>query len=113
MNIKYSILYILGVFIAAYSQILLKKSAVNNKNTGIRFYLNFFVLFAYFLFFGCTLLSIVALRVIPLSLGAFYGALGYVFVPVLSFFLLKESLTKKQLFGIGFIITGVIITSVF
>jgi multidrug transporter EmrE-like cation transporter len=112
-KIVYSFIYIFGVFISSFSQMLLKKSSLNNKQIGIREYLNPIVISAYFFFFLCTFLSIFALKIIPLSLGAAYEALGYIFVPLLGFFLFKETLTGKQLLGIGFIISGIIIYSLF
>ena len=36
-------------------------------------------------------------------------ALGYIFIPALSFFIFKEKLTWRKIFAIAIIITGVIV----
>jgi drug/metabolite transporter (DMT)-like permease len=111
-EIVYSILYICSVFIASFSQILLKKSAVNHRYKGKKTYLNLMVIFAYLLFFVCTLFSIYALKVVPLSSGAIYESLAYIFIPLLGFFFLKEKITKKHVLGISIIFIGVILCSI-
>ena len=46
----YFLLFILGVIVSGFSQVILKKGA--NKNyTGIRVYLNFYVILGYFIYF--------------------------------------------------------------
>jgi multidrug transporter EmrE-like cation transporter len=111
-KVIYSCIYITGVFVASFSQILLKRSALNNEHKGIKTYCNLSVITAYLLFGVCTLLSVYSLKIIPLSLGAIYESLGYIFIPWFSFLFFKERIVKVQVIGIIFIIIGVIICSI-
>jgi len=100
-----------SVLIADISQIILKKAAMKPYDKWYKAYLNFPVVFAYFLFFLSTVCSVIALRRLPLSLSPMWQAMGQVFVPVLSFLFLKERLTKRKLLGIAVIISGIVLFS--
>ena len=54
-SISYALIVLLGVFISAISQVMLKKSAVKKYDSRIKEYLNPLVIFAYFIFFIATL----------------------------------------------------------
>jgi drug/metabolite transporter (DMT)-like permease len=111
--VLFSGIYLLGVIISAFSQVLLKKSANNADNCSfIKQYLNVRVVSAYVIFVAATLLSIFAYKVIPLTLGAILGTLEYGLVAILSHFLLKEDLHKKQILGLIIIIAGIIVYSI-
>ena len=69
------------------------------------------VILAYTIFFLATLCTVFAYKYVPLSMGPILGATEYVFVALLSFFLLKEKIGKKKLAGLLVIIAGVIIFS--
>lgn len=96
-----------SVFISAISQIMLKKAAKKQYPDKIREYLNPLVITAYVLFFGCTLITMYALKVVPLSMSPILEATGYIFVSVLSFIFLKERLKLKQIFGMIAILIGI------
>ena len=102
----YTLILTGSVFISSVSQILLKKAAERKYPNKLREYLNPFVIVGYLLFFGCTLLSMFSLKVVPLSMAPVVESLGYVFVAVLGFFFLKEKFTKKQWIGTALIILG-------
>lgn len=108
----YSAIMLGSVLISSVSQILLKKSAQKEYPSKLREYLNPLVITAYALFFGSTLITMYALKVVPLSLSPILESAGYIFVAVLSLLFLKEKMTKKQLIGTGFIIAGVIVSLV-
>lgn len=108
----YSGILILSTFISSVSQIMLKRSAGRDYGSKLREYLNPFVITAYGLFFGCTLISMYALKVVPLSMAPILEATGYIFVAVLSYIFLKEKLTRKQIFGMGVIILGIVIYTI-
>ena len=111
--VLFSGIYLLGVIISAFSQVLLKKSANSADNSSfIKQYLNIRVISAYAIFVAATLLSIFAYKVIPLTLGAILGTLEYGLVAILGHFLLKENLRARQIFGILVIIAGIIIYSI-
>ncbi|MNT04469.1 4-amino-4-deoxy-L-arabinose-phosphoundecaprenol flippase subunit ArnE [compost metagenome] len=105
----YSIVYITGVIISSFAQVLLKKAADVNHNSKIREYLNFKTILAYSIFFGATLCSVIAYRYVPLSLGPILGTLEYFFVAFLGYILLKEKLSKKKILGLVVIMVGILL----
>lgn len=56
--------YLLGVLISSVSQVLLKKAAMRQYETPLKEYLNPWVITAYALFFGATLMTILAYKVV-------------------------------------------------
>ncbi len=105
----YSGMMIAGVLASSFSQIMLKKSAQKTYGSKIKEYLNPMVIIAYILFFGSTMISLYALKVVPLSMSPILEALGYIFVAILSYIFFKEKLTKKQLIGMLLIIVGIVV----
>lgn len=104
-------IYLFGTFISAISQVLLKKSTQKEYKHWIREYLNLSVILAYGIFFLATLCTVVAYKYIPLSMGPILGTLEYIYVALLSYFLLKENISKRKLWGLIIIIFGVLIFS--
>lgn len=98
-----------SVLVASISQIMLKKSADRKYDRWIDEYLNFRVIFAYGLFFLSSLLTVYAYKFVPLSLGPVLEASGYVFVPVMGYFILKEKIGKRKFLGLVVIIAGIVI----
>lgn len=107
----YSLILVSGSLIASVSQIMLKKSAQKQYPSKLREYLNPLVIISYILFFGTTLISIYALKVVPLSMSPILEASGYIFVAVLSYIFLKEKMTRKQLVGMFLILAGIVVYS--
>ena len=105
----YSLLIVLSTFISSLSQIMLKKSAEKTYPTKLGEYLNPLVITAYGIFFLCTLLSMYALKVVPLTRAPILESTGYIFVTVLSFLFFRERLTRKQYFGIALVIIGIVV----
>ncbi len=114
MNSKiiFTIVYLLGVFVSAVAQILLKKSANKKYSSKIKEYLNPYVIISYSIFLGATFCTMYAYKGIPLSLGPVLAASEYVFVAVLSRLFIKEKISFKKLFGLSVIIVGIVIYSV-
>lgn len=104
------LIYLVTPLISAVSQLILKKAADDPKHTGLRFYLNAPVIFAYALFFGCMLLNVVALRTLELTVASVLEASGYLYVMLLSCFFLKEKVTLRKLIGNALIIAGIVLT---
>ena len=88
--LSYACFFLVGVFVSSVSQILLKLSARKKYPSRIREYINPLVIVGYLLFFGCTLISVFALRVVPLSMSPVLASSGYIFVSLLSFVFFKE-----------------------
>ena len=103
-------IYILTPFVAAVSQLLLKKAADEPNKKGLAFYLNGKVILGYVLFFMCMLLNVWALQTLPLSIAGVLEALGYLYVMLLSSLFLGEKITKRKLVGNLIIVLGIILT---
>ena len=99
------------MLISSVSQVILKTSANKEHTSILKEYLNLRVILAYGMFFASTVITVVAYKHVPLSLGPVLESSGYVFVAILSYFVLKERLTKKQLLGMVLIVAGVLIVS--
>ena len=104
------LLVVIGFFFSACSQILLKKIADKHHDGFIHSMFNFRVIIAYVIFFCSIFINITALsRGVNLKDIPIIESLGYVFVPLLSLFALKENITKRTLGAIAFIIMGILI----
>lgn len=108
----YSCVLLAGVFISAISQVMLKKAAMNPYESKIKEYLNPLVIFAYVLFVGTTLLSILAYKGIPLSMGPILEATSYIYVTIFGVVIFKEKLNRKKLAALVLIISGIVIYAV-
>jgi multidrug transporter EmrE-like cation transporter len=105
----YISIFLLGIFVSSVSQLMLKTSANELHQNFVKEYLNAKVIFAYILFVGATFCSIYAYRGIPLSWGPILESSGYIFVSILSVFILKESISRKKVIGLSIIICGIIV----
>lgn len=103
-------LYMLGsVVLSSVSQILLKISAKKSHGSFLKEYLNPLVIIGYVFMGGATLTTIAAYQGIDYKNGPIIESLGYILVMVLSYFLLKETVTKKKIMGYVMILIGVIV----
>ncbi len=98
-----------SVFISSVSQILLKKAANRTYETPLKEYLNLLVVGAYGLFFCSVILTMLALKYVPLSMSPILESTGYIFVSVMGYIFLKERFTRRKLCGFALILAGVII----
>lgn len=98
-----------SVFISSVSQILLKKAANRTYESPLKEYLNPLVIGAYGMFFCPVILTMLALKYVPLSMSPILESTGYIFVSVMGYFFLKEKFTKRKLAGFALILAGVII----
>lgn len=99
----------LGTFFTAFSQLLLKQSAGKTYRHPIFEYLNWRVITAYGIFVGVLLLNTYAYTHVDMKYGAVIDTFSYVFVMLLSYFILKEKFTKGKLAGNLLIMTGIFI----
>ncbi len=105
----YSAILLLGTFISAISQVILKKASLKAYPSKVKEYLNFPVISAYAIFFLATLLSIVAYKVVPLSFGPILEATSYIYVTAFGVLFFKEKVTKKKIIALGLILAGIAI----
>lgn len=112
-TVLYSLILLAGVFISAVSQVMLKKAAQKEYDSPIKEYLNPLVISAYALFFGTTLLSMIAYKEIPLSLGPILEATSYIYITAFGVLLFKEKLDRRRVLSLALIILGIAVYAVF
>lgn len=104
-------IYLAGVFVSAISQVILKKAAMKRYDNPVREYLNPLVVIAYALFVVTTLMTILAYRVVPLSMGPILEATGYIYVAFFGVVVFGETLNKGKIVALGLILSGIAIYS--
>lgn len=107
----YATLLLVGVFISAISQVMLKKASARHYDSPIKEYLNPLVICAYIIFIGTTFLSILAYRGIPLSMGPVLETTSYIYVTFFGIKIFGEKVNRKKLLALGIIILGIVIYS--
>jgi multidrug transporter EmrE-like cation transporter len=111
-QLLYSLILLIGVFISAISQVMLKKAAQKKYNNKVEEYLNPLVIFAYMMFVGTTLLSVLAYREIPLSMGPVLEATSYIYVTYFGVKIFHENINKKKIIALALIILGILVYSI-
>ena len=106
-------LMLLSVFLSTVSQVMLKKSAKKRYDVWWREYLNLWVISAYGLYVVTTILSILAYRVIPLSMGIILNATGYFYMAFFGVKLFGETLRKKKILALALLVCGIAIYALF
>lgn len=105
------VLSILNALFNAIGQLLIKKGALcanSSQVSGYMKYLNQYIVSG-FLFYGISaLIYIKILQKVEVSLAYPISSLGYIFILVLSFLFLKESIDTRKLIGIMFVMIGII-----
>ena len=99
-----------GIFLGSISQVLLKKASLKTYSSLLREYLNPQVIFAYLLFFATTFISVIAYKVLPLSLGAVLETTSYLYITFFSVVIFKEKMNKGKKIALLLIILGSVIT---
>lgn len=111
MNLSHSIVCVcimfLSAFLAAGSQILLKKSALEPHRNFLFNYLNGKVIFAYSLFSLTLMMNIYAFTGVAYKYGAVINASSYPFTLILSVFFLGDRFSWKGIFGNILIVLGI------
>ena len=102
-------LLLLSVFISSVSQIILKKAADKTYESTLKEYMNPMVIGAYGLFFCSVILTMLALKHVPLSMSPILEATGYIFVSVMGYIFLKERFSRRKLMGFALILAGIVI----
>ena len=110
--IMYSCILLLGVFISAISQVMLKKAAMKHYDSKIKEYMNPMVIIAYMMFVGTTFLSIIAYKGIPLSMGPILEATSYIYITFFGVKIFKEKMNKKKIVALGCILMGIVVYAI-
>lgn len=111
-NIIYACVLLFGVFISSVSQVLLKKATLKEYENPLKEYLNPYVIVAYSTFVLSTLLSIVAYRGIPLSMGPILEATSYIYVTFFGVKVFSEKLNLKKILALCLILFGILIYAI-
>ena len=107
--ILYVGLFILGLVFSAVSHIPMKKSAGKVYKSKIFEYLNPLVLLGYFLCGLTTVVTVIAYRVVPLSLGGVLATLEYIFVALIGSLVFHEKISMRKKIGLALIVIGALI----
>lgn len=111
-TLLYAGLLLLGVFISAISQVMLKKAAQRKYKSIIQEYMNPLVIIAYAMFVGTTFLSILAYRGLPLSMGPVLEATSYIYVTLFGVTIFGEKMNRKKWMALALIVCGIVICAV-
>ena len=106
---KFVLVKVFGTLISSVAQIFLKKSAGKVYKNKIFEYLNPYVLGAYGVYFVTVFLSVYALKGISMSFSAIIESLGFILIPIFSYLVLKEKISRSQILGIALIMLGIIV----
>lgn len=107
--ILYACVLLLGVFIGAVSQVMLKIAANKKHSSKITEYMNPLVIGAYVLFVVTTFMSIFAYRKVPLSMGPVLEATSYLYVTFFGVRIFKEKINSKKIIALVMIVVGICI----
>ncbi len=106
---KYIGIWMFSVLISSFSQVLLKIAANKKYDSRIKEYLNPIVITAYGIFFLSTLLTMYALKYVPLTMSPVIESASYIFVPVFGVLMLKEKISRRRLLGMGIMLAGMLV----
>ncbi len=105
----YLLLYLFSTFLASVSQVLLKKAALREHKSLLAEYTDWRVLLGYGLFVGCTLLTMLAYKGVPLNVGPVLEATGYLYVTVFGVTIFHEKMNPRKVAALAIIIVGILI----
>lgn len=108
-QLPYLLLYLLSTFLAAISQVLLKKAAMRPHESVLAEYTDWRVILGYGLFVGCTLLTMLAYRGVPLNIGPVLEATGYLYVTFFGVVIFHEQMNVQKLVALAMILAGILI----
>lgn len=105
----YVVILLFSVFISAFSQVLLKKSALKTYCSYLCEYLNIYVIIAYIIYLVAVFLDLFALQKVPVSFVPVAEASSYIFVLLFGRIFFKENFSKRKIFAILFILAGIVL----
>ncbi|EFB75385.1 EamA family transporter [Subdoligranulum variabile] len=108
-QLPYVLLYLFSTFLASVSQVLLKKAAVREHKSLLAEYTDWRVLLGYGLFVGCTLLTMLAYKGVPLNVGPVLEATGYLYVTIFGITIFHEKMNPRKILALALIIVGILV----
>lgn len=106
------VLYCVSVFLASISQVFLKKAALRTHKSIVAEYIDPYLIAGYTLFIGCTMLTMLAYRGIPMNFGAILEASGYIYISIFGVTLFREKMSGKKILALVMILAGIVMYSV-
>ena len=107
--LPYAMISLITVFLSSVSQAMLKKAALRKYDSVLKEYLNPLVILAYVIFFGTTLLSVLAYKGMPVSLGPVLEMTAYFYITLFGITIFKENLNMKKVLSLMLIIGGIVV----
>ena len=107
--LPYLLIGFFSVFVSSVSQTLLKKASMKERGSILQEYLNLPVILAYGMFFGSTLLTMLAYKKLPLSMSPAFESSSYLFVTLFGVTIFKEKVGKRKLLALLLILAGILI----
>lgn len=107
--LPYLLIGFFSVFVSSVSQTILKKASLTERKSVVREYLNLPVILAYGMFFGSTLLTMLAYKKLPLSMSPAFESSSYLFVTIFGVTIFKEKLGRRRLLALLLILLGIVI----
>lgn len=106
----YYLIVIAGVFACSASQLLLKKSATEGHKSKFTVMVNWKTIIAYTIMVLTLATNIFAMRNgVLLKEMSILESLGFVFVPLLSYLVLKEKISMRTISAIAVILLGIFV----
>lgn len=106
----YYLVSLFAVFIAAFSQMLLKGSSARSHSSVMYEYLNWRVILGYSIMFASLLLNIFALaKGVKVKELSIIESFSYLFVPALSWMFFGEHITSRKACSIFIIMIGAVV----
>ena len=108
-QLPYVLLHLSSTFLASVSQVLLKKAALREHKTLLAEYTDWRVILGYGLFVGCTVLTMLAYKGVPLNVGPVLEATGYLYVTFFGVTIFHEKMNPKKIGALALIIVGILV----
>ena len=108
-QLPYVLLYLCSTFLSSVSQVLLKKAALREHKSVLAEYTVWRVFLGYGLFVGCTLLTMLAYKGVPLNVGPVLEATGYIYVTIFGVTIFHEKMNPKKIIALAMILVGILV----
>lgn len=110
LSLYYASFILAGAFLSAVAQVVLKKTAMQSKesiNSVVKQYFSWRIGMAYFVLLLAALMGVYALQGIPLSWSPILSSSIYVYIAVFSRVIFGEKLSVLKLISLALIISGI------
>ena len=105
----YYIILVIMTFSGAVASLFLKKASASDNIISIIKNINLYI--GCVLYLVSALLNIYVLRYLDYSVVLPLTSVTYIWTMVISYFILKEKISKKKIFGVGLILIGAVLVS--